>query len=114
MKRHWSYLKYVLRHKWFVWQASPKIGASLWKVRRDVGQPCEDCNGTGWYGDNGPGIVGNSEFVRCDCGTGAKCGIGCHPYVVIGGVAWCRICNREADLEICRINHVLPNKKVRV
>jgi 5-methylcytosine-specific restriction endonuclease McrA len=79
------------------------------EVRRDVGQPCEDCNGTGWYGDNGPGIVGNSEFVRCDCGTGEKCGIGCHPYVVIGGVAWCRICNREADLEICRISHVLPN-----
>lgn len=30
MRRHWSYLKYVLRHKWFVWQASRKIGASPW------------------------------------------------------------------------------------
>ena len=30
MKRHWSYLKYVLRHKWFVWQASRKVGASPW------------------------------------------------------------------------------------
>jgi hypothetical protein len=72
-------------------------------------ETCDDCAGTGWYGDNGPGVVGNSEFVRCDCGTGEKCGIGCHPYIVIGGVAWCRLCNREADLEICRINDVLPN-----
>ena len=28
--RHWSYLKYVARHKWFVWQASRRIGASPW------------------------------------------------------------------------------------
>ena len=78
----------------------------LYEVRRDVGH-CEDCAGTGWYGDDGPGIVGNSEFVRCDCGTGEKCRIGCHPYVVIGGVAWCERCNREADMDICRI-HDLP------
>jgi hypothetical protein len=77
-------------------------------VQADVGQ-CDDCEGTGWYGDNGSGIIGNSEFVRCDCGTGDKCRIGCHSYIVIGGVAWCGICDREADLEICRINHVLPN-----
>jgi hypothetical protein len=66
---------------------------------------CPECKGTGWYGDNGPGIIGNSEFVRCECGTGEKCWIGCHPYKVIGGVAWCRLCNRQADLEICRIQH---------
>lgn len=30
MKRHLNYLKYVLRHKWFVIVASRKIGASMW------------------------------------------------------------------------------------
>jgi len=29
LKRHWSYLKYVIRHKWFVLMASKRIGASL-------------------------------------------------------------------------------------
>lgn len=28
---------------------------------------CEDCNGTGWYGDNGPGIAGNAEYDVCEC-----------------------------------------------
>lgn len=28
---------------------------------------CELCADTGWYGDNGPGIRGNSEFVLCEC-----------------------------------------------
>jgi len=28
---------------------------------------CEDCNGTGWCGDNGPGIKGNNEYGPCDC-----------------------------------------------
>ncbi len=27
---------------------------------------CELCNGTGWYGDNGPGIRGNREYVPCE------------------------------------------------
>ncbi len=67
-------------------------------------QKCEACAGTGWYGDNGPGIRGNSEYVRCDCGTGEneKCRVGFHRYVLIGRVPWCEICNREADMEICR------------
>lgn len=26
MKRHWQYLKYVLRHKWFVYQEGRKLG----------------------------------------------------------------------------------------
>lgn len=30
MKRHLNYLKYVLRHKWFVFVASRKTGSSLW------------------------------------------------------------------------------------
>jgi len=32
MKRHLAYLKYVLRHKWFVFIASYKIKASLWRA----------------------------------------------------------------------------------
>lgn len=28
---------------------------------------CELCRDTGWYGDNGPGIRGNTEYVPCDC-----------------------------------------------
>lgn len=27
---------------------------------------CELCNGSGWYGDNGPGIRGNREYVPCE------------------------------------------------
>ncbi len=83
-----------------------ELPATADKIR--LAYPCQVCSGTGWYGDNGPGILGNSEFVRCECGTIEKCGIGFHAYVVIGGVPWCRCCNLEADLEICRINHVIP------
>ena len=28
---------------------------------------CELCHDTGWYGDSGPGIKGNSEYQRCEC-----------------------------------------------
>lgn len=37
---------------------------------RDTDKPdpnCPDCHGTGWYGDNGPGIKGNSEWCPCEC-----------------------------------------------
>jgi hypothetical protein len=27
---------------------------------------CEYCEGTGFYGDNGPGIKGNQEYHVCD------------------------------------------------
>jgi hypothetical protein len=27
---------------------------------------CDTCGGTGWYGDNGPGIRGNREYQPCD------------------------------------------------
>jgi hypothetical protein len=27
---------------------------------------CEVCYDTGWYGDNGPGIAGNTEYQECD------------------------------------------------
>jgi len=32
MKRFWSYLKYVVRHKWFVLVAGNRIGASYWRL----------------------------------------------------------------------------------
>jgi hypothetical protein len=30
MMRHWQYLKYVLRHKWFVFEECLKLGVPLW------------------------------------------------------------------------------------
>ncbi len=30
---------------------------------------CNICEDTGWYGDNGPGQSGNSEYVECECQT---------------------------------------------
>ena len=76
-------------------------------MKPTVGQ-CEDCAGTGWCGDNGPGVIGNSEVCRCDCGIREKCSVGAHRYVWVGDVPWCKTCNREADVEICR-THVLPD-----
>lgn len=32
MKRHFEYLKYVLRHKWFVFIAGLKVGAPIWQL----------------------------------------------------------------------------------
>lgn len=32
MRRHWSYLKYVIRHKWFVLVASRRVKCSLWRA----------------------------------------------------------------------------------
>lgn len=29
-------------------------------------KPCDHCNDTGYYGDNGPGISGNKEYQPCD------------------------------------------------
>lgn len=31
IRAHVAYLKYVLRHKWYVLQACPKVGVSLWR-----------------------------------------------------------------------------------
>lgn len=32
IKAHWRYLKYIVRHKWFVFLAGLKTGASLWRL----------------------------------------------------------------------------------
>jgi len=32
MKRNISYLKYIVRHKWFVFVAGTKVGCSWWRL----------------------------------------------------------------------------------
>lgn len=32
MRRYWQYLKYVLRHKWFVFVAGLKVGVPVWML----------------------------------------------------------------------------------
>jgi len=32
MRRHWQYLKYVLRHKWFVFLAGIGLGVPIWRL----------------------------------------------------------------------------------
>ena len=32
LRRHWSYLKYLIRHKWFVYVAGRKIGCPIWRL----------------------------------------------------------------------------------
>jgi hypothetical protein len=32
MRKHWLYLKYVVRHKWFVFVAGLRVGAPLWRL----------------------------------------------------------------------------------
>lgn len=32
MGKHWKYLKYVLRHKWYVLRGGLKYGASIWNL----------------------------------------------------------------------------------
>ena len=34
---------------------------------------CEKCHGSGFYGDNGPGRKGNTEYTRCDCQEDMPC-----------------------------------------
>jgi len=67
---------------------------------------CEECNDTGWLGDIGPGIDGNNEIDRCDCGQRPKCRQGSHTYGWYGGIPWCETCNLEADLEIARVHYI--------
>ena len=79
--------------------------------RNPVTAACDDCHDTGWYGDNGPGVIGNEEFQRCECGVSEKCSVGVHRYVMVDTVPWCETCNREADLSVCRLSHPLPRQK---
>ena len=71
--------------------------------------PCSLCAGTGWYGENGAGIPGNAEIIRCDCGQHEMCTSGHHPYRMLEDVPWCVTCGREADMSVCRV-HRIPAK----
>lgn len=105
---HYSHCK--LSNNFDNWQPAIPVSPPQ-KEKKNV---CEDCAGTGWVGDNGPGIAGNSEFVRCDCGTIEKCSFGCHPYRLVNGVPWCDKCKRQADLTISRISHMQPHPPPQV
>jgi hypothetical protein len=51
-----------------------------------VNPNCEVCMGTGYYGDNGPGIKGNGEYQPCDqCNTPRGGEVGDAPCQVCGG-----------------------------
>jgi hypothetical protein len=44
------------------------------EIDEAINPECELCNGTGFHGDNGPGIEGNSEWNPCECNkTSEKC-----------------------------------------
>lgn len=71
LTKHWSYLRYVARHKWFVFVAGLKTGAPIWRlVIHDWSKflPSE------WfpyaqhfYGDNqGEGLRAIGEFGLCE------------------------------------------------
>ena len=34
---------------------------------------CEKCHDSGFYGDNGPGRKGNTEYTRCECQEDMPC-----------------------------------------
>jgi hypothetical protein len=53
---------------------------------------CEMCNNTGWYGDNGPGIAGNREYNRCECGQVGK----------LGTLGNRLLCAHDEILQICK------------
>jgi hypothetical protein len=48
---------------------------------------CELCKGTGFYGDNGPGRKGNSEYIHCECTVPAP-----HPGSASTGPTECLDC----------------------
>lgn len=49
---------------------SPDIHAEAYIIKNKLMEnnyTCETCRDTHWYGDNGPGISGNTEYQLCDC-----------------------------------------------
>ena len=60
------------------------------KILRRSEMKCETCADTGFYGDNGAGIKGNNEWMKCDqCNTGKK------EYEIINFCEW------EYDFDGC-------------
>lgn len=62
-------LKPKMLRKWLDQQGTRGGSAGHGVIRKD----CPECEGTGFYGDNGPGIKGNREYVECDsCADAAR------------------------------------------
>ena len=69
---------------------------------------CELCQDTGWYGDNGPGIKGNREYVRCECVT-----IGNFMKLKYIGTIECKPCpNSPGMWEITKGTELVPAGQV--
>ena len=49
---------------------------------------CESCAGTGFYGDNVPGIIANNEYHECDCPAGAKVVAAMKGACAVVGIPW--------------------------
>ncbi len=68
MRKHWMYLKYVLRHKWFVLRAGLKIGVPLWMLILhdwDKFLPSEWIPYTNYfYGDNAKSTRGKTGYYK--------------------------------------------------
>jgi hypothetical protein len=78
---------------------------------------CEHCHDTGWYGDNGPGIRGNNEYMACDmcwrgkvhlnpariCNTCDHCSDRYHELDPLGEWKWCELHQKDVheDDETC-------------
>lgn len=67
MTKHWLYLKYVLRHKWFVLQAGRRLSINLWQLLvHDLSKfhPSEWFPYAEWfYGYNGGSWYNSGELV---------------------------------------------------
>jgi len=61
---------------------------------------CEKCNGTLWYGDRGPGIRNNTEYIPCDCIPRGK-----HPYDI--QVEELKARNKELEAENAQWKRVI-------
>ena len=63
---------------------------------------CEFCDDTGYYGDNGPGIAGNTEWHPCDeCEADpTKCEC----------FFWCRVDNTLSELNMPPMHHPHCNR----
>ena len=70
---------------------------------------CEHCHDTRYYGDNGPGIEGNKEYMPCD-----QCQAPRHPSICEHGSLRrkCEICER--DDEISALKQQLDKAKAEI
>lgn len=68
---------------------------------------CELCNDTGWYGDNGPGIRGNREYIPCECKNG-KYRLACYGDVATHAICRCGVIAAiNDDSHTCAWTHLV-------